>query len=694
MKSVPERYRKMINSVPSVLRAQQNGIALLTLVPFMISGMIFAPWNQEMLQEMARAAPQNYGLVPAIVLVVLTSAALIFIRRADFTFCFVSSLILLAMAVKASPWIARVLGQDIMPGIGFEMFYGLYTLTGILTFASVVLRPTVSAWGFRTVAGVMIFDILMFTFSSGWTILGPLFTAYFPSQISVLICLTALMFFRMIAKLIQENGPTRARTREADPRLLKGVRLTTLRLWWPMPLLFLVSALLYHWLDESFVKTPLKDYLNNIEAREKPSVYPGGDVLQAVGPAPDFDTVEDAANDAIRRLLEKQSAEIRGRVVVQADRMDGTTDSIEREVRSNLPDRFPGTRTSGCGFLDISCYIKNGIKSMINSAYVSGRESMMADLRRKLDGMDEGARRDAAQINRLVDEQLSQLSAQTNRRISDTATGLKYVGWVMLFYGLMILMKSMMIVFARVFYDRVTVSLAQTEEGETIKKVGRMSKKGSRLELARGDGHDQYYVAFRACGNNVVDRRRIPQPTKLVVKRLFSRNLAMCLVDFSAAKGVASCDLIVDPPAQIVQWDLLEEEEVFVDMRTVVGFSRSCRLERHISLSLGALIFGRAIYHSVNGPGRLFLRTESEPLAGADRGTGNIMQGSSLIAWRRDTQFNLVSSLTVSDIFLSGYSVRKADNRGHLVVYDTSQTRRISTTGGILRLARAFLLPI
>ena len=168
----------------------------------------------------------------------------------------------------------------------------------------------------------------------------------------------------------------------------------------------------------------------------------------------------------------------------------------------------------------------------------------------------------------------------------------------------------------------------------------------------------------------------------------------MCLVDFSAAKGVASCDLIVDPPAQIVQWDLLEEEEVFVDMRTVVGFSRSCRLERHISLSLGALIFGRAIYHSVNGPGRLFLRTESEPLAGADRGTGNIMQGSSLIAWRRDTQFNLISSLTVSDIFLSGYSVRKADNRGHLVVYDTSQTRRISTTGGILRLARAFLLPI
>ncbi len=69
------------------------------------------------------------------------------------------------------------------------------------------------------------------------------------------------------------------------------------------------------------------------------------------------------------------------------------------------------------------------------------------------------------------------------------------------------------------------------------------------------------------------------------------------------------------------------------------------------------------------------------------------MRASSLVAWRRNTEFNVISSLTVGDTFFSGYSVRKADPRDHVVLYDTSQSRRAGASGGILRMTRAFLLP-
>jgi hypothetical protein len=69
------------------------------------------------------------------------------------------------------------------------------------------------------------------------------------------------------------------------------------------------------------------------------------------------------------------------------------------------------------------------------------------------------------------------------------------------------------------------------------------------------------------------------------------------------------------------------------------------------------------------------------------------MQASSLIAWRRDTEFNVISSLTIGDTFFSGYSIRKADPSDHAVIYDTSQSQRVGTGGGILKMTRAFLLP-
>lgn len=713
MQRLRDSWKAFCLACPEALRAQQNGVVLLTLVPFMISGIIFAPWSGDILAELT-VSPQVYLPWVALALLVLTIATALASHGAAAIISAVSAAILLAIALHGqTPLEALGLGAfapspaegetpappyRLFTGINLTTLFALYTLTGLASFFAISVRPTLSRVLFRAVLVVLLLDLLLFSFFGGLTLAGVLFRAYFPSQISVLISLMVLMVLRMLVKFYQENRSTREATRQADPRLLRSVRRTTLRLWWPMPLIFLVFLLLYGLLNDRYVRSPMIDELNALGIDTEIEIYPGETITVPAnyGDAPP-DTVQQAARLAVDRIVAAQTAAITARIRAQSAEFDGDTDAVMAAARSAMPGRFPGTHTRRCGFLDIGCYIQNGIKSMINSAYVSARENMLEDFRRDLERADGSVASGTEGVVAELERRAALMGEQTKRRINDTATGLRYFGWASLLYSVLVLIKSWMIVFARVFYNRVPFRATEDsqEEAESNgRKIGRAAAKGSRLELKPTKDEIRYYIAFRACGNNVVDRRRLPQPTRIFFKRLFSRNLAMCLIDFSADRKITSCDVIVDPPAQILQWDLLPGDEVFVDMSTVIGFSESCTLGRTISLSLGSLIFGRAFYHSVRGPGQLFLRTESTPIAGAEKGTSNVMQASSLIAWKRDTRFNIVSSLTVGDTFLSGFSVRKSDPRHHLVVYDTSQSRRVGTGGGILRLVRSFLLPI
>ena len=84
--------------------------------------------------------------------------------------------------------------------------------------------------------------------------------------------------------------------------------------------------------------------------------------------------------------------------------------------------------------------------------------------------------------------------------------------WPSLLFSILILVKSQMIVFARVFCARVPFKAATAEEEDEAiaDRIGKTTARGSQLEIKAIDGHARYYVAFRACGNNVGDRRRIP----------------------------------------------------------------------------------------------------------------------------------------------------------------------------------------
>ena len=694
MKALLNRTWNLCRLGSDIFDQQRNGIVLLTLVPFLISGTFFAMLNGELSASFEGSTPQIFKPTAALALTVLTGTLLLKQRTIHFVGPLMAAVTLLAMALKQADLLDRI-KINWFANVGWSYLYGIYFVTVCLSVIQIARGPTMSTWLFRAIALLLILDVILSVLFSGWSVLHPLFLAYFPSQFGVLIGLMTLMLVRMVVKFITENAETKKRMSEVDPVFMRSVWWTSFRLWWPMLAIFAVCLLGYGYLNDRLINRPLIEHLDNFEARTDPHpvVFEGGAPLSAT--APQSETVEAASTALTTRMIAKQTEAINARIDATMDGSQNTIDSIMGAADTSLPHRFPGTHTRRCGFLDIICYIENGIKSMINSAYASARANMLADLKAELQQQKKNGEDIQANAKAEVLTRAAELERQSHRRIRDTATGLRYAGWATLAYSILILAKSFMIVFARVFYAKVSTTPARPDDAAPRSRAqpGRMATLGSQHKLAPGDGYWRYFISFKACGNNVVDRRRIPQSMALVLKRLWSRNYMMCLVDFKADKAIKSCDLIVDPPAEIVQWDLKKNDEVFVDMGAVIGFSDSCQLRGCISLSLGALIFGRVFYHSIQGPGRLYIKTRSAPLAAGKPGTNNIMQASSLVAWRRDTEFNVVSSLTVGDTFLSGYSIRKADRRQHMVIYDTSQTRRVSASGGILRMARAFLIP-
>ncbi|WP_281857549.1 AIM24 family protein [Litoreibacter halocynthiae] len=696
------RVLGIVKSLPQVLAGQISGVALLTLLPFMFSGIIFEPFFPSAVAALAERTPAVYVPAAAVVLVLLCIVTLVASRDHRFAMCLLSAILLAVMAFNyAPPFDLMKRGQ-----LHWPTLWTLYSFTGFLTFVVIVLKPTLSSVLFRTIVILLGVDMVAWL-TFGTTFLHPLFLGYFPSHLSILFCLMVIMFLRTIFKFIQENGASFKVVLEKDRDYLKRVKKRTLKLWWPMPVLFVLLTALYSYIGDTYVERPLIGYLDSYEGRQGLDGA-GYDSCRMVtletGPPimenPDDCTVEAAAKALIDRLQDRNVASVRAQIDAQVDAAGGNREQIVAAVKAQLPKRFPGTETERCFFLNVVCHIKNGIKSMINGAYRSARNGMISDLENELARAEKRGENSAEDYKRIYTEKMDGFSGRVKQAIGYTATGIRFSGFVALLYGLLILAKSYMIVFARVFYARVTTSPAQDVIGgsETARK-GAPKACGPRHTLRATAKTERFYVAFRACGNNVVDRRRLPQPLSLLVKRLFSKNYAMCLVELEKRAetkddvSVSSCDLIVDPPAEIVEWKLAPDEEILVDFANVVAFSDTCKLGRRISLSLGALVFGRAIYHSVQGPGRVFIKTASAALAGSDPGTENVMQASSLIAWKLNTEFHVVASLTTNDIFLSGYSIRKADPKAKTVVYDTSQSRRVGTGQGILRLTRAFLLP-
>lgn len=570
---------------------------------------------------------------------------------------------------------------------------------------------------------LLFFDSVLYLSGSNFTIFGILYDRYVPSFVGTSLTLMGIFFIRSSILLFQQNSGVR---KQFEGELLATAKTSFLR-WSPMLVFFIFMTAMYWYANNKYISPCIVTYLQQFddweqaidEDRDTPQCAPqatievpteapapaeGEEVTEAPAPSLRTPTIE----EALLSLIDQKIATLQERTPAVADAIKVTATQTTGDATSTgvnsidnaLAGRLPGTETRRCGFFDVGCYISNGIKSMMNSAYQKHKNAAISGLRADAQSIDAATQANAEAFTNtsteIASRQITSLQNISKRSVIRIGEAAALVGVVFTIYSILVLMKSYLVVFARVLYSKLPFT--SFEESQDAEEASSTKKSSSARKVP--SGKDVYTVTQKfperifarsdVIGVNVVERKRFPQAKQLALRRILSGTYMLCEID---PKQQLSCDLKVDAPSELVSWTLDEGEEVIFSLADFAAMSESIRLGSRIRLGLASLIFGRTIYHTASGPGTLILKTDSKAITGTSKEAAQTLNAAGLVAWRPTNEFNVDSSPTILDTFLSGSCLRKAD--GDLIVYDTSQTRRkASPLGGILKFARTFLVPI
>ena len=559
--------------------------------------------------------------------------------------------------------------------------------------------------------------IAVFAAESVFTIIGfyPrfyswLFETYEVVPTNVFTSLAIVIFLRFLVRVYQDNIDDLKLEKDGK---LKKVFIETYRLWYPVLAIFVVFTAInvgvrYFYINPLVIeKIDLSTIATEIDQSLVSADRPTYNMRREL--------VEARVNDVVYAELadDKRSKSIDGALQSHVDASVAHFQTTTREkmnkfksmassnlnsaadyAKTKFPRRFPGTETQSCKLFmpDIGCMIMNGAKSIINSGYVSARANMIAEIRSTVDSLEGTAEEKFKEMEKQVVAITDDFGNRVNHSIIQVAQGIKLSGILLQIYAFVVLIKSFLVVAARVKFRDQAIA-ADPEFSRAVPGViSNKTKNANRIRLTR-TGPKQLYFIESTLAANVVDRLRFPQPLTSILIRLRMKRYAFNLIDFDDKKQSTGCVVQVDQPGEIVKWQIKGDREVFLDLQNLIGFSKGCQIRRRISFRMSSLIFGRFIFRCVKGPGTLYLKTDEIAYRGNSTEAQSIMPPSSLIAWSSNCQFNVAAALTKKDVFLSGYKIQKIKRDNHLAVYDSAEGRRESAGTGVWRFARAFVLP-
>lgn len=525
---------------------------------------------------------------------------------------------------------------------------------------------------------------------SDFTFFGILLRNYVPSTTGLTLSVLALFLCRSLILIAEQNRGFRSKFRG----VIRPAVARAFRLWWPMLILFALATGFYEWVYRDHIKPAVVNILLRPETPIECSLW-----RSLRGVQDENCSIETVLNQIIsqssrrldinaRRNIDKLNADIK-------KGLHDTRKSARQSLDEALPARFPGTSPSRCKVLDLPCHLSNGIKSMMNTAYKRAKKQQLDAFDTRMNALFEPhERKGDAYADALSAEATRTLSIlETNSKIAlrQVVMTLTILGYALSLYALLVLFKSFLVVFARVLYaDNSFKPL--TEKAVKSTGYGTTRKLGDSFAIANNSKR-KFYAKDSAIGINVVERKRLPQWHRVPFARLLTGSYVLCFIDTSEDYQQA-CNLKVDAPSELVLWDLADGEEVVINFRDFIAMSSETKIASKISLRLSSLIFGKVIYHYAIGPGAIIMQTRSAPISGRETKTDGALNAAGLVAWNKNNEYNVVSSLTIIDTFFSGCSIRKS-RKTDSVIYDTSQIRmNRGLFRGIWRTARTFLLPI
>lgn len=692
--TTPHRNRLIVlRNVREFLRDSFWPLVFLSWLPFISSNLILLDFvlarneSVEHLAGLSRVFP-NYSLPVALTLGSLGLVCALMSRRPTHIIALLPWVALVYSAYALGVAEAADASATQLKLGAFSSFRWLYAALTLMSIVYFCFAGQIFDSFFIPFIGLALVDGILALFEVQFSFYGFVLENYFPSIVGVVLSFMGIFFLRSAVLAYRDNrGLHRKFGGELRPAAWRAFRL-----WWPMLAFFVVMWSLYHALNVYITRPALIEYLHNYEYYQSVALSQA-EAAKHPEPVSETATVE----SELLALIERSSAQIKTSTDAKiadlsgrsAEAMTATKDNAANELRGALPPRFPGTDQHSCGFFDIGCHLANGVKSMMNSAYQRSRDRQLGEMQNSLNRLNaEGQQANqeiTAQVASVAQRRIDAISNMTSASVIQIAKAALISSFILGFYSILILLKSFLVVFARVIYLTHTISSASG----TKSKFGRVRAVGCEHEIDASDAR-KYFVRPDAIGNNVIDRKRLPHPSRLPLSRLFSGNYIMCYIDPSASREPSY--LKVDKHSSIVVWELEPGEKVIFNVRDMIGFSDSVTIGSEISLRLSSLVFGRVVYRHAIGPGVILMKTRDEAVAGQKGEAQSALHTSGLVAWNATNEFNVISWPSIIDTFFSGCSLKKGADG--LLVYDQDVSRRRSgPLQGIWKTGRTFLLP-
>ncbi len=398
----------------------------------------------------------------------------------------------------------------------------------------------------------------------------------------------------------------------------------------------------------------------------------------------------------LHEAIEKGNKEIVSIVNRKTDSIPSQVDAIFKGIfKPTLPKMAPVFKEEDCGFwgkLNFTCQAKNSAKRSVNTSYVKQRNRMRELLVNEVDqsakGIQDGVEGSTDGINDLMQQEIDAIIDKVQFTIQSTFDTLLFINLLLdIAFGFLIL-KSFLYVFSRVAFSSDDENYVTLLEADDYTSDGSLHNAGNQYSIDPSSTKENYFISRSFEPSGRAPKFSLPQWKSAFLARIFTRNYAMNKIIMKSRPEAVHFKTMGSH--EFVEWDIKEGEEVVFHFKNFVGMSAGIKISAILSLRLTSLLFGRLLFTTAKGPGKLILMTKGEPITAEHTNANASVATSRILAWQKNTRFNVESELNLIDVFMSGIYLKKKEH--DLILIDADM--KGPSKNGIVRFIKNFILPI
>lgn len=248
--------------------------------------------------------------------------------------------------------------------------------------------------------------------------------------------------------------------------------------------------------------------------------------------------------------------------------------------------------------------------------------------------------------------------------------------------------KSFFYVFARVAISTKYGLPATLAVDDLSEKVGRgdIHKFGQEYVIP-SDSKEKYYIVRTLEGSGCPPKFSLPQWNHSLFSRFFTGSFWMN--EIVADENGTSVNFSTTGSSEFVEWNLKENEEIIFHYKNFVGITESVKLSTIISFRLSSIVFGKVFHACATGPGKIIFLTKGKLKIYEDAKNATSVPINRVLAWQRDTFFDVKAQLNPIDIFLSGIYFQPSSSNS--IVVDSDEKGAPET--GLIQFIKRFVIP-